>query len=218
MSDIYSSFNEIKQSEDPRRYKIESNYIESPFLIFAPHGGGIEPGTSEICKEIASNIYSHYDFNVFGSGCGRFHLTSTKFDEPILLQMLKNHDYAISIHGMSDRAKNVVGGDIYIGGLNIDLIKMTTQELTTQSFSATNNIITPSDALGGDSELNITNKCLSKKGMQIELSASIRKEFFTGNFNTKAGRTQVTGKFNLFCTSIIQTINIYERTLAKNLF
>jgi phage replication-related protein YjqB (UPF0714/DUF867 family) len=74
MKDKYTNFNELKLSEKSENYRIVFNVLKNSFLIFTPHGGGIEPGTSEICQKIHSNIYSYYLFEGIGQNCIRLHL------------------------------------------------------------------------------------------------------------------------------------------------
>ena len=61
--DKYHNFNQLLSSEkkniDFRRRVKQRN---SGWLIIAPHGGGIEPGTSELAAAIARFNYSLYTF------------------------------------------------------------------------------------------------------------------------------------------------------------
>jgi phage replication-related protein YjqB (UPF0714/DUF867 family) len=51
--------------------------------IIAPHGGKIEPGTSEIAAAIAGDDYSLYRFQgLRDRPREELHITSAKFDEP----------------------------------------------------------------------------------------------------------------------------------------
>lgn len=212
MKDKYTDFNKLRISEKPEKYRIDYSVLKNSFLIFTPHGGGIEPGTSEICRKIHSNIYSYYLFEGKGQNCKRLHLTSTNFNEPTLIKIIKTHDYAVSIHGMEDKIKEKVGADIYIGGLNQELIELTTKNLRSKNFSAINNIQFPNYPLAGKDVLNITNKCRTNRGMQIEISESLRSNFFAGNFRVKSGRKKFTNSFNIFCDLITYSINTFEET------
>ena len=55
--DVYRNFAELNESErediDFRIYTVKQE--GSSTVIVAPHGGAIEPGTSEVAKEIAIN-------------------------------------------------------------------------------------------------------------------------------------------------------------------
>jgi poly-gamma-glutamate hydrolase-like protein len=57
--------------------------------LVAPHGGGIEPGTSELADAIAASDLSFYTFEgLKPSGNTDLHITSTRFDEPMCLTLL----------------------------------------------------------------------------------------------------------------------------------
>ena len=56
---------------------------DSAYAIIAPHGGGIEPGTTELAEAIARNDFSFYTFEGKKRTSNRdLHLTATRFDEP----------------------------------------------------------------------------------------------------------------------------------------
>lgn len=167
-------------------------------MIFTPHGGGIEPGTSEICRTVAQLDYSIYLFEGNGNNCKRLHITSTNFDEPQLLELLSRHKYAVSIHGMTNEASKQLNADIFIGGNNEILIKSTTVLLRQESFSVSNNMENANSSLSGNRIDNVTNKCRSSKGMQIEISEKLRASFFIGNHYKKLGRKRTTNNFNSF--------------------
>ena len=49
----------------------------------APHGGGIEPGTTEIAEAVAGHEHTFYSFSgVKARGNSVLHITSSRFDEP----------------------------------------------------------------------------------------------------------------------------------------
>jgi len=209
--DNYKYFEDLRNNEPDTSFDIAFKDRKSHFLIFSPHAGGIEQGTSEICLQIAGNTFSHYLFNGYGNNCKILHITSTNFDEPILLGLLTEHQYAISIHGMTNDLKIEVDADIYLGGLNITLIGITTKVLRETQFETTNNIEKPKSRLSGKDPGNVTNKCLSGAGMQVEISEDLRSKFFKGDFKKKTGRKEVTETFKRFCDAIGQSITIYEK-------
>src|SRR5689334_7740848 len=60
-------------------------------LLAAPHGGGIEPGTSEILRAVADlGGWAWYEFAGFlrKGNKDALHIASTEFDEPTLLSLL----------------------------------------------------------------------------------------------------------------------------------
>lgn len=213
--DKYENFEDLKNEESSESFMIEFRDHESPFLIFAPHAGGIEPGTSEICRHIAGDSYSYYLFAGIGNNCTRLHITSAKFDEPTLHGLLLKHQYAVSIHGMTNEMKNEVGADIFLGGLNQALIGITTKILRDCHSETTNNIKNPESKLSGKDQRNITNTCLSGEGMQVEISEDLREKFFQGDYKRKNGRKETTEEFKNFCDVIVQSIATYEKRDAK---
>jgi phage replication-related protein YjqB (UPF0714/DUF867 family) len=214
--DKYKNFGDLFSAEGSNSFDIEFRNSNSRFLIFSPHGGGIEQGTSEICKQIAGKTHSYYLFTGIGYNCKRLHITSTNFDEPELIRLLSQHTYAVSIHGMTGKIKNIGFADIYLGGLNGKLIEITTNMLRSQSFSTTNTLEKPDLQLSGKDPRNITNKCISGQGMQVEISEELRAKFFRKDFKKKANReTGRTQEFYRFCDAIVQSINQFENELIN---
>ena len=63
MKDTYKDFESLSAVEkEGKDFRIWSNNIKSPIAIVAPHGGGIEPGTSEIAKSIDEDDFACYLF------------------------------------------------------------------------------------------------------------------------------------------------------------
>ena len=83
--DTYNSFaNLAKHAEEGRDFKVRTQERLGTTVIIAPHGGGIEPGTSEIAEAIAGNDLSLYLFEGIRDENNReLHITSTRFDEPL---------------------------------------------------------------------------------------------------------------------------------------
>jgi phage replication-related protein YjqB (UPF0714/DUF867 family) len=210
--DKYKNFEDLKNNEGSESFETEYKNRMSRFLIFSPHAGGIEQGTSEICRQIAGNTYSYYLFAGNGNNCKRLHITSTNFHEPKLLGLLLKHKYAISIHGMRNEMKKNAGAGIFLGGLNRVLIEIATKILREHYFETMNNTEKPDSMLSGKDPGNITNKCFSGEGMQIEISEDLRSQFFQGDFKKKNGRKNTTNYFKNFCDAIFQSITIFEKT------
>src|ERR1700722_1370321 len=88
------SYNEILERKHlpGRDFRVEfgDNNIERCLLV-APHGGGIEPGTSEILKAVAEpGGWAWYEFAGFlrQGNKDALHIPSTCFDEPTLMTLL----------------------------------------------------------------------------------------------------------------------------------
>src|SRR5215470_12200644 len=85
-------------------------------LLIAPHGGGIEPGTSEIMREVAAvGGWAWYEFAGFLQRGNReaLHITSTGFNEPTLIRLLSRTNLVIAFHGAAPDDDRIV----YVGGL-----------------------------------------------------------------------------------------------------
>ena len=209
--DKYKNFEDLKDNENSKSFEIEFENRMSRFLVFSPHAGGIEQGTSELCRQIAGSTFSYYLFAGNGENCRRLHIASTNFDEPLLLGLLSEHPFAVSIHGMTNEMMKNIGADIFLGGLNQTLIGIATRILRESNFITMNNTEKPESMLSGIDHRNVTNKCLSGEGMQIEISEELRSTFFQGDFQRKNGRKYTTNDFKRFCDSILQSITIFEK-------
>src|SRR5579864_7885716 len=88
-----------------------------PCLIVAPHGGSIEPLTSEIARAVA-DISSRSFYMFLGrlprNNWDAFHIDSTSFDEPEFERLVADTERVVSFHG----AERDRGRTIYVGGLH----------------------------------------------------------------------------------------------------
>ena len=80
MSDKYPDFETLSQHEiSGVDYRILVRRATTGFSIVAIHGGGIEPGTSELADAVAGLEFSFYAFEgLKGSGNADLHITSTQ--------------------------------------------------------------------------------------------------------------------------------------------
>src|SRR5512140_144768 len=97
----YTSFDELRQHErEGVDFTRKATKRGSRIAVIAPHGGGIEPGTSELATAIAGWNYSSYTFEGLKSeGNELLHVTSTLFDEPKGLDIVEHADIVVAIHG-----------------------------------------------------------------------------------------------------------------------
>ena len=179
----YKSYNEMTKFET-EHLDFERRVARrwSPFAIIAPHGGGIEPGTTELAKAIAGWTYSYYSFEgIKISGNELLHITSTHFDEPKCLNLLESAEVAIAVHGCEGRDAMV-----QIGGLH--------DELGTRLMDALNAMGIPAVKaeadLAGQQPENICNMARSGMGVQMELSTGLRRSMFAGLDRTERLRTR----------------------------
>ena len=134
MADTYPNFATLEQHERAGiDYAVLVRREEPAFAIIAPHGGGIEPGTSEIADAIACQRWSFYAFEgLKRTGNRVLHLTSTCFDEPMCLVLLGNTNRVVTIHG---EESDDDGEGVFVGGLDDDLGTSIGACLTAEGFN-----------------------------------------------------------------------------------
>lgn len=196
MPDKYTNFADLKGREPDRAYRVRSRRRNSTTVIIAPHGGGIEPGTSEIAEAIAGAEYSLYAFEGIKSrGNGSLHITSTHFDEPKGLALVETADRVVAIHGEDDNQDA-----ISVGGLDQNLINRMLENLVRSGFRVEGVRV----GLQGADPRNICNRNKAGAGVQIELSRGCRRTFFK---SLKAkGRRAPTGQFLRFVNAIREVL------------
>ena len=190
MEDTYKDFKSLSTVEkEGKDFRIWSNKVKSRIAIVAPHGGGIEPGTSEIAKSIAGDDFACYLFEGIKTKENKkyLHLTSTNFDEPEAVKICNNSDMVLAIHGAEENEDFV-----YVGGRNQGLKNELIQQLKNDGFNAT---IDTTHHSGRNAE-NICNRCKSMEGLQLEISKGLRKKMFKKlNRKDQKSTTQVFDKF-----------------------
>ena len=169
MTSINRSFKDLaKKHVEGRDYQIIIASKRSRVLVIAPHGGKIEPGTSEIAAAIADSDYSLYRFEGLKSHAKKlFHIESHRFDEPSVLQAVAKSEVIIAIHGQNNR-KDVF---IMIGGLNSDLRFCVEAALKAAGFD----MRPPTKGTGGSDPHNICNRGKLRAGVQLEINVNALK-------------------------------------------
>lgn len=171
MSDTYENFSALASEEAPDAYAIFVRSTGSKVVVSAPHGGGIEPGTSEIALAIAGDDLSCYLFEGRKtSGNKALHITSSNFDEPQCLSLLKPAKLVLTVHG--EKSADEV---VYLGGLDALAMAALQSKLEPEGFAVR---IHTNAELQGRSPQNICNIGSSGAGVQLELSLGLRKSFF----------------------------------------
>ncbi len=167
-------------------------------VVIAPHGGGIEPGTSEIVKAIARDELSFYVFvGNRKSGNQELHITSTLFDEPRCIDLVTASPFAITVHGEDSR-----GETVFLGGLDKALRNRLRDSLVAKGFNVCTH---ENSSLQGCAKENICNRAKSKRGVQMELSIGLRLSFFK-SFKTRRGRRSMTERFEQFVAAVRRSI------------
>ena len=172
--DKYENFGGLIKSEsegsDFDRVILQRN---SAITVIAPHGGGIEPGTSEIAKAIAGGEFSLYCFEGLKAegNYEALHITGTNFDDPECLQLTTNSRIVLAIHGCNEGNKVV-----YVGGRNENLKAQIIEVLKGVAFQAEEDVSSHS----GRDTRNICNRGVQNGGVQLEISEGLRREMFSG--------------------------------------
>lgn len=171
MADRYDSFVTLAANEiEGVDYRIHVDERASPFAIVAPHGGLIEPGTSEIAAAIAADRFSLYCFEGLTKVDGRsLHITSTRFDEPRALALVSAAEVAIGVHGRKDQGDEA---SIWVGGLHETLRDAICEALASAGFKA--KPVGDGHRLAGRDPANICNRCRRGAGVQLELPRALR--------------------------------------------
>ena len=180
MCDKYDSYLELcADYKEYRHFQIETKYLNDKILIFTPHGGGIEGGTSELVRGIAGENLSYYIFEgVMRKNNGNLHLTSTKFDEPICINLISHCETSLAIHRCCNKKEIIL-----LGGRDKELRDVLFETLKNSNFPV--NIATGKFA--GTFMSNICNRTNSGKGVQIEFSSGFLHQLFR-NADTRLGR------------------------------
>ncbi len=191
--DRYASFSELLRSEREGRDFLRTVIDRgAPIAIVAPHGGGLEAGTSEIATAIAGGDLSLYCFEgIKPKGNEVLHITSRRFDDPVCLDLLSRARTAVTIHGCSGEDMG-----IRLGGLDVGLKSVVIPALIDAGF-----VPLDDDAVyTGLDSTNICNRAATGRGLQLELSRGLRGVMFSGL--ERSERAYTTPVFRRFVTAV----------------
>lgn len=201
MADKYRNFAALaRQERSGIDYDVLVRRARPEFAVVAPHGGGIEAGTSEIADAIATSDLSFYTFEgLKPSGNTDLHITSTRFDEPMCLTLIASSSVVLTLHGEHSTED---GEAVFVGGLDADLRTEIGDQLRGQGFDVRKH---RSRKLQGLEPNNLCNRGTTGAGVQLELSRSIRKTLFESL--TKSGRTHPTERFDVFVAAVRKALD-----------
>jgi len=199
MADRYPNFAALEQREQSGiDYAVQIRRAEPAFAIVAPHGGGIEPGTSEIADALAFTRWSFYSFEgLKRSGNGGLHITSTRFDEPMCLSLLGKTSRILTIHGEEGDDD---GEGVFVGGLDVKFGESIGALLMAQGFDVRKH---PDPNLQGLDPRNICNRGTAGAGVQLELSRAVRETLFESL--TREGRKHPKPRFKVFVDAVARS-------------
>jgi phage replication-related protein YjqB (UPF0714/DUF867 family) len=212
-SQLYADTTHLTEGIDwARRFRRQERFDDDPVrtdegtrtVILAPHGGGIEPGTSELCLAVAGYHPANlpitppagvaYDYWMFegirDGGNADLHVTSTGCDDLVAVSLCAGALGALSLHGFKpenahpprDPNEQVV----LLGGCDAllrDLLEEALDDVDLPVKAATGEI-------DGDSVCNIVNRTMRGRGTQLELSEPLRDTMF--GKNTRPARKHTT--------------------------
>jgi phage replication-related protein YjqB (UPF0714/DUF867 family) len=172
--DIYRDFAHLaEEKREGIDYRIVANRRDPRVAVIAPHGGGIEQGTSEIASAIAGREFSLYCFEgLKEGGDDMLHITSTHFDEPNCLRIIAPAKMVLAVHGCEDCSETV-----FVGGQDLVLVGRLMQALWDVGFQPRED---GNPAIAGCHSANICNRGASGRGCQIEISRKMRLDLFEG--------------------------------------
>ena len=114
MAVVYCCYEMLRQNEregvDYEVVTVTENRDPS-VVVMAPHGGDIEPHTSLLADEIATDEFVFYEFRgKKKSGNRTLHITSTRFDEPCAVGLAERAEVVLAVHGARGGAEFLMVG------------------------------------------------------------------------------------------------------------
>jgi phage replication-related protein YjqB (UPF0714/DUF867 family) len=166
--DRFSSFAELsRHMREGADFEIRLSRGIWPVMIAAPHAGRIEPGTGRIARAIAGSEFSVYEFRgIRPSENWKLHLTAHRFDEPRCLAAVRLARLAVTVHGVRGEESFVM-----VGGKAVGLAGKIAELLSEAGF----HVRESTGGLRGLHPQNLCNRGRAGRGVQIEMSAGLRR-------------------------------------------
>jgi phage replication-related protein YjqB (UPF0714/DUF867 family) len=234
-SELYANPTLVEGGDYARRHRRHERFDDTlartaevaKTTILAPHGGGIEPGTSELCLAVAgyhpANLpvtppagvtYDYWMFEGVREGDNAvLHVPSIGCDDGMALSLCAGSMNALALHGF--RPEPELPADtqiILVGGRNRIL-----KEYLLEGFADTDleAVAAQQGELDGDDPLNIVNRTLDGQGAQLELSTPLRDAMFGENTRPrrKHTTTQVFWTFVAVCRDAIDRLEAEQVVL-----
>ncbi|QND48627.1 poly-gamma-glutamate hydrolase family protein [Rhizobium lusitanum] len=199
-SDWYRSFPALQEQEtEGVDYRIRMEDKSSLVAVIAPHGGYIEPTTSEITLEIASGSFSAYCFEGLREGRPHheLHITSECFREPKALALVSAALIVVAIHGRAN------GDDLetsWVGGLDVVLRDLIVEALSEGGFAVVARV--KGEPLAGIGVRNICNQGKRNAGVQIEIPRALRDELAADSEQLRHYATSVREAISRYATML----------------
>ncbi|MFD5430209.1 poly-gamma-glutamate hydrolase family protein [Streptomyces sp. NPDC127084] len=206
---LYSSFAALAsgQIEGIDYQRLWRSSPISTLLHLAIHGGGVEPGTSELASAAAGDAHDFYTFEgIKRADNGELHLTATDFDDPMALTFAQGATHTVSWHGASGTTPVTS-----LGGLDCWLRDHIGQALSQAGFA----VQIASNEINGNDTANICNRNTRRMGVQLEISTAQRQAFFLNGDTSRANRGNITPAFTTYVNAVKSAVTTALVTAGK---
>lgn len=170
--DKYENYYDLASHEEEGiDFRICVTERDSVIAIIAPHGGGIEPKTSQLAGAIAGDDFNLYCFEGLkkSGNYAQLHVTSHHFNEPRCRELIFRCDTVVAIHGcQKPRGEQE---RICIGGRD-EALKET---IALRLRAAGIDVKTEGHEFLASHPQNICNRGKTGAGVQIELTPGLRR-------------------------------------------
>jgi phage replication-related protein YjqB (UPF0714/DUF867 family) len=229
-SELYADPNLAEGVDYARRHRRHERFDDTlartddlpKATILAPHGGGIEPGTSELCLAVAGYHPANlpqippagvtYDYWMFEGvrelGNAALHVRSTGCDDGVAVALCAGSLNALSLHGFKPEPPELAEDAqvVLVGGRN-DMLR---EDLVDGFEKAGLNAIDAGlfGELDGGDKCNIVNRTLLGMGAQLELSTPLREAMFSDQrrLQRKHTTTQLFWTFVAVCRDALDRL------------
>jgi phage replication-related protein YjqB (UPF0714/DUF867 family) len=238
-SELYADPNLVEGVDYARRHRRHERFDDTlartddvpKTTILAPHGGGIERGTSELCLAVAGYHPANlpqippagvtYDYWIFEGvrelDNAPLHVRSTGCDDGVAVSLCAGALNALSLHGFKPEPPSEDAQVVLVGGGNITL----RQHLLKGFHDADLNAVDAGQdgELDGNDKCNIVNRTLLGMGVQLELSTPLRDAMF-GDISRprrKHTTTQLFWTFVAVCRDALDRLEAEQIVLRPGL-
>lgn len=147
-------------------FTIGLRWGSSGVAVMVPHGGRIEPGTSEIGRALAGANHTFYEFaGIKPADNFTLHIRSERFDEPQALEVIDRSRILLVVHGCAGADET-----LYVGGRASVVKKDLVGELGKLGLTMRDHPV-----FRGKHPDNLCNRPTNGGGIQLEFSAALRK-------------------------------------------